>query len=296
MRTLHIDSGREMQGGQWQAIYLIERLRGAILLARQGSPLFVEAAGRGIDVRPLSLKGLAAAAGHADLVHAHDARAHTMAALTGTMLAANPPLVVSRRVAFPVKRSRVSRWKYGRAALFLAVSRSVAERLEDAGVSRERIRVVYDGVPVPLAAAAPQAGRVVALVSKPVEIPGISVDLTRNLWQDLATASVFVYKSELEGLGSAALAAMAMGVPLVASSVGGLPEVVEHERTGILVHDGDFATPVRRLLADPEWARRMGRAGRERVQNKFSVEVMVEATVAAYREVCRGLTGGVAGC
>jgi starch synthase len=126
---------------------------------------------------------------------------------------------------------------------------------------------------------------VVALASKPVEISGIPVDLTTDLWRDLSTASVFVYKSDMEGLGSAALAAMAAGVPVVASDVGGLPEVVESGATGFLVSDGDFATPVRRLLGDPALAARMSQAARERVLQQFSVERMAEKTVAAYHEV-----------
>jgi glycosyltransferase involved in cell wall biosynthesis len=126
---------------------------------------------------------------------------------------------------------------------------------------------------------------VIALVSKPVEIPGISVDLTNDLWRDLSTASVFVYKSDMEGLGSGVLAAMAAGVPVVASNVGGLPEVVESGKTGFLVSDGDFGTPVRRLLDDVALAAQMSRAARERVQQQFTVERMVEKTVQAYREV-----------
>jgi glycosyltransferase involved in cell wall biosynthesis len=78
---------------------------------------------------------------------------------------------------------------------------------------------------------------------------------------------------------------MAAGVPVVASSVGGLPEVVESGKTGFLVTDDDFATPVRRLLDDPDLAAEMGRAGRERAQREFSVEGMVEKTVRVYREV-----------
>jgi hypothetical protein len=279
VRTLHVDCGREMRGGQWQALYLIERLSDAVLLARAGSPLFEEAARRELDVRALSVRALLSAAKQADLVHVHDARAHTLAAIAGVA-----PLVVSRRVAFPVKRGFVSSWKYAQAALYVAVSKYVAARLLDAGIQGAKIRVVHDGVPIP-AAAVPQPGRVVALASKPVELPGISVDLTSNLWQDLSTASVFVYKSDMEGLGSGALAAMAAGVPVVASSVGGLPEVVESGKTGFLVGDGDFATPVRRLLAEAELAAAMSRAGRERVRMEFSVEGMVEKTVDAYREV-----------
>ena len=279
MRTLHVDSGREMRGGQWQALYLVERLSDAVLLARAGSPLFEEAARRKLTVRALSFRALAMAARETDLVHVHDARAHTLAAIAGVA-----PLVVSRRVAFPVKRGFFSSWKYARATLYLAVSKYVVARLMDAGIRGAKIRVVHDGVPL-AEPARPQPGRVVALASKPIEIPGISVDLTSDLWQDLSTASVCVYKSDLEGLGSGALAAMAAGVPVVASSVGGLPEVVESGKTGFLVTDDDFATPVRRLLDDPDLAAEMGRAGRERAQREFSVEGMVEKTVRVYREV-----------
>ena len=288
MRTLHVDSGREMRGGQWQALYLIERLSDAVLLTWAGSPLFEEATRRKLDVRSLTFPALTVAVKQADLVHVHDARSHTWAAVAWGMewrgVARKAPLVVSRRVAFPVKRGFFSHWKYAQADLYIAVSQYVAARLRDAGISDIIVRVVHDGVPIP-ERACPQAGRVVALASKPVEIPGISVDLTTDLWRDLSTASVFVYKSDMEGLGSAALAAMAAGVPVVASNVGGLPEVVESGKTGFLVSDGDFATPVRRLLEDTELAARMSQAARERVQQQFSVERMVEKTVSAYREV-----------
>jgi hypothetical protein len=268
-----------MRGGQWQALYLVEGLTDAVLLARAGSPLFEEATKRKLDVRALTFRRLKAAARQADLVHVHDAHAHTSAAIAGAA-----PLVVSRRVAFPVKRGFFSLWKYARAALYIAVSKYVAARLMDTGIRGAKIRVVHDGVPIP-EPACPRASRVVALASKPVEIPGISVELTTDLWRDLATASVFVYKSDMEGLGSAALAAMAAGVPVVASSVGGLPEVVESGKTGFLVSDGDFGTPVRRLLEDAGLAAQMSRVARERVQREFSVERMVEKTVSAYREV-----------
>jgi hypothetical protein len=277
-----------MRGGQWQALYLVERLTDAVLLAWAGSPLFEEATRRKLDVRALTFPALTAAAKQADLVHVHDARSHTWAAITWGMrwkgVARMAPLVVSRRVAFPVKRGFFSHWKYAQADLFIAVSKYVAAQLRDAGISDIIIRVVHDGVPIP-EPACPQSGRVVALMSKSVEIPGISVDVTTDLWRELSTASVFVYKSDMEGLGSGVLAAMAAGVPVVASNVGGLPEVVESGKTGFLVGDGDFATPVRRLLDDAGLAARMSQAARERVQREFSVEGMVEKTVRAYHEV-----------
>jgi hypothetical protein len=280
MRTLHVDAGRQMGGGQWQALYLIERLAEAVLLAPADSPLFREACIKRLDVHPLTFSVLFSAARRADLVHVHEARAHTLAALAG-----GPPLVVARRVHFPVRRSIASRWKYGRAALYLAVSKFVASSLEASGVAKNRIRLVYDGVPIPPDPARPQPGRVIALANKPVEIPGINVHLASNLWQELSTAAVFVYKSESEPLGSAALVAMASGVPVVASGTGGLPEIVEHERTGLLVNNGDFASAVRRLLDDPRLAAELGRAGREHVQRGFSADQMTENTMRVYHEV-----------
>src|SRR5271155_2010500 len=161
MKTLHVDTGHEMHGGQWQVIYLIERLRDATLLAEEGSGVFLEARKRGLDVRSLSFVAAARMARSYDLVHAHDARAHTLAAAIPGIR-----LVVSRRVAFPVNRGVLSRLKYSRADVYLAVSHYVAQQLQDAGVAREKIRVVYDGVPlVDLA----RGDHVVALASKGVE-------------------------------------------------------------------------------------------------------------------------------
>ena len=124
--------------------------------------------------------------------------------------------------------------------------------------------MVYDGVPIPPARDIPSRGRVVVRRRvNPSSFPESPCIFRTNLFDDLSTASVFLYVSEMEGLGSAALAAMAAGVPVVASGVGGLPEVVEHERTGLIVRDGDFAGAVRRLLeipsSRPNWARPGGR-------------------------------------
>jgi glycosyltransferase involved in cell wall biosynthesis len=301
MKILHLDHGREMQGGQWQVLYLTERLQKLTrdyegrLFADLHSPLFEKAEALEIDVRPWT--SLEENWRWADLVHAHDAKAHSFSAwhnrlprkpsapLWFSTWMLRKPLVVSRRVGFPVQGSLLSRWKYRQPQLYLAVSRYVAAGLQKAGIPEAIIRVVYDGVPVPKTPSTLEPGRVIALAGKPIQIPGIPIHLTTDLWQDLSTASVFVYRSEMEGLGSAALAAMAAGVPVVASNVGGLPEAVEHERTGFLVSDGDFATPIRRLLANPSEAGEMGRSGRERVENNFTVVIMIEKTLAAYKEV-----------
>ncbi len=288
MKTLHIDTGRQMGGGQWQALYLVERLDHAALLAPEASPLLAEARKRGVEARPLLLRSLAQAARAVDVVHAHDARAHTLAAAVPGLT-----LVVARRVAFPVNSGLLSRLKYARATRYLAVSRYVAVQLEQAGVPPEKISVVYDGVPL----VEPSRGdEVVALASKETElvrraaeIARVEIRFTTQFWQDLSKAGIFVYASRMEGLGSAALAAMSAGVAVIASNVGGLAEAVEHERTGILVENRaeEFASAITRLHDHPELAREMGRRGRERVEKQFTIDIMVRQTQAAYAEALR---------
>ena len=152
MNILHLDTGREMRGGQWQALLLMQALarRGhrQQLLGRAGSPLLEQAHRAGFCSEAVRC-GLRLPA--ADVVHAHDAGAHTAAAWR----ARSAPLVVSRRVAFPVGRGWFSKRKYARAERYIAVSQYVARELAFAGVPQERIAVVFDGVRLPdLSAAA----------------------------------------------------------------------------------------------------------------------------------------------
>jgi glycosyltransferase involved in cell wall biosynthesis len=91
-----------------------------------------------------------------------------------------------------------------------------------------------------------------------------------------------------ELLGLAAIEAMASGTPVVASRLGGLPEVVEHEVTGFLVEPGNTAELRDRLsqvLGDRSLAERLGRNARERVLERFTWEACAERCLAAYSEL-----------
>ncbi len=108
--------------------------------------------------------------------------------------------------------------------------------------------------------------------------------------QLLTHAAVFVCPSVYEPLGIVNLEAMACGTPVVASRVGGIPEVVDHGRTGLLVDvDGDFEAGLARaidsVLADPDAARALGEAGRVRAVGEFGWDAVARRTVALYAEI-----------
>ncbi len=109
---------------------------------------------------------------------------------------------------------------------------------------------------------------------------------------EIATAmsaiDIVVLPSLWEGLPVSLLEAMAMKKPVIASRVGGIPEVVVPGETGILIPPGDaqaLANAAIHLLTDPERASAMGRAGYERVQRNFTIETVVTATEALYEQL-----------
>ena len=342
MNILHLDSGRQLRGGQWQVLLLMQALsrRGhrQQLLARPASPLLERAQRAGLVAEPLRPGWRLAATGSfdADIIHAHDAASHTAAVLRRR----RAPLVVSRRVAFPVGRGLPSRWKYARAARYIAVSDYVARQLRSAGIAEERIAVVFDGVSLPALAQGGEqraafrrrcnlsgdgfvVGALTSLREKPI-LPLLeaaegrqrlhlliaSADNAEPLVRRGAFAGAgnihflrpeedispflfaldaFVHLSDSEGLGSAALLAMAHGLPVVASNVGGLPEIVRHGETGLLVgnHASEVGAALEKLLAERELAAGMGRRAREFIEARATDDIMAEASERVYLEALR---------
>ncbi|WP_427007623.1 glycogen synthase [Pseudarthrobacter sp. H2] len=123
-----------------------------------------------------------------------------------------------------------------------------------------------------------------------------------ELVQVLSHATAFACPSIYEPLGIVNLEAMACGAAVVASATGGIPEVVQHGETGLLVQieqvtDGtgtpldpekfvtEFAAALTEVVSDPARARAMGQAGRRRAEEHFSWESITETTLEVYRSV-----------
>jgi N-acetyl-alpha-D-glucosaminyl L-malate synthase BshA len=101
-------------------------------------------------------------------------------------------------------------------------------------------------------------------------------------------ADVFLLPSELESFGLSALEAMASGVPVVGSDVGGLPEVVKHAESGYLLPVGDvegMAARTLEILKDDERRREMGQAGRRRAEALFGADRVVSQYERYYEKV-----------
>jgi L-malate glycosyltransferase len=129
-----------------------------------------------------------------------------------------------------------------------------------------------------------------------VKLLGRIDDARELLW----ASDVFAMPSLKEGLGVAALEAMASALPVIASDVGGLREVVEDDRSGIVVPPANpkaIASAIERLVESNELRSQMGAAARARVVENYSMEKMAARTLALYRACVRETRderGGVA--
>jgi L-malate glycosyltransferase len=106
----------------------------------------------------------------------------------------------------------------------------------------------------------------------------------------LSAMDAFVMCSDYEGLPVALLEAMAMECAVLSSRVGGIPEAIQHEQSGLLFESGntdELAAQAIRLAGDASLRRRLARAARQRVSTQFNIVAMVQRTEGLYRELLR---------
>ena len=106
----------------------------------------------------------------------------------------------------------------------------------------------------------------------------------------LTGIDIFALASREEGMPNAVLEAMATALPVVATAIGGTPEIIEHDVSGLLIPPGDvgaLAASIEALLENPAKAAAMATAARHRVAESFSIETMVRRTQDLYEELLR---------
>jgi glycosyltransferase involved in cell wall biosynthesis len=158
------------------------------------------------------------------------------------------------------------------ARIVLSTSRLTRQKGIDVAV--RALSLLPDDVVLVVLGEGPQRA---ALEAPRVHLPGRVPDVAA--W--LRRASVYVQPSRWEGFGLGVLEAMVCGLPVVATNVSSLPELVVDGETGILVPPDDpaaLARGIERALAEPE----LGAAGRERARREFSVAAMADRTAALY--------------
>ncbi len=359
LTIVHLDTGRELRGGQRQLLRLAQGLRARghqqLLVCREGSALERRAATEGfsaftlLEHDPGDAHGILQLRSHLEtwpheILHAHDGRAQTLAWLASVGTPARR--VASRRVTFLPSDSWTYRLKYSYTCHgVIAVSEFVRGLLLRAGVPAERIALIPDGIEIPsrlldpaakaqvrarygmrqadfvlghLGAFTPEKGQDVALEALELlrarlpsaklllggagptrTSPAMKALLARtaarahlcgdieNLDDFYPALDLFIMPSRSEGLGSAALHAMAYGLPVIASNVGGLPEIVAEGENGWLVTPGSphaLAEAIVAAAANPERLRQFGEKGRERARG-FSTDIMTGRTEAFYQDL-----------
>jgi len=366
LKVLHLDTGRDLRGGQWQLLMLARSLQKReceqLIVCPEGSPLAAEAANSGLEAWGAPLHGLASlktltrlrhtiANRGFNVLHAHDGRAQTISWLA--TCGASVCRVASRRVTFLPRSPFIHRIKYTHTCHgVIAVSSFVREMLIQSGIPPGRIEMIPDGVSIPeslpdsyrraelrrmwqleetdfvighAGAFTAEKGHAVllkafyaALASVPnarlllagdgplrkslqaewrSEVAGGRVQFLgylSNLSPMMNCLDLFIMPSLKEGFGSSAIIAMAHGVPVAASRVGGLPEAVEDGKTGWLVPPDDAPALARAIIvAAADGGRRLeiGKNAREKAR-LFSDDIMAERTINFYRRTLQKISRG----
>jgi glycosyltransferase involved in cell wall biosynthesis len=351
---VHVASGREWRGGQRQVWLLARELArrdiSQVVVTSTGSELAHRLTHDGIRVHPgrwkigLDLRVVPAILGELRppvVLHAHDSHALTLAGLSA--LIRRTPVVVTRRVTFPLQR----KFFYHRACRIIAISRAVREALQRDGIPSERMVVIPSAVDpgvsecrelnvraehqipstarlaVHFGALTPEKDHRTLILAAArlvrdlpdlhwviagegplrreleAQIQGLAVQDRIHLigalddpHRLLTAADIFVLSSVSEGLGSSILAAMVRGVPVVATRVGGVPDLLE-AGAGIMVPPGDpaaIAAAVRRVLTDQSLRASLVNTARRKVK-RFSAAAMADQVMTVYRSCAHSLDG-----
>ena len=345
----HVNLAHGFRGGERQTELLIQALAEhyalpQILVCREDSPLIEHLSGLpGLEILALKNKPDARLSGHlrlkrhCALMHAHEARAAQWVYLHSLLYPV--PYIITRRVPERIRDNALNRRINGKAAALVAISKAIAQGLEQQFKrSVEIIPSVNAGfAPNPEISAQLQAqyadhfviGQVGALVDRhkgqsvtlkaaallKEQIPDLKVlflgagedeaqlqQLAHDLGVDaeflgfkdnvadyLPCFDVFAFPSNYEGLGSVLLDVMAAKVPIVAARTGGIPDIVIHEHSGLLIEPQDsaaLAADILRIKEDPKLRTKLVQGGLQ-VAAEHSPAHMAASYLALYQRLLK---------
>lgn len=357
-RILHISTPKSWRGGEQQLAYLLEELKGKcenFVICTEDSEMSKYCESRGHDfmtakkrfsLDPAFASTVISFCKEKDiqLIHTHDSHAHSLAILAAKLFGNDIPIVVSRRVDFPIERSWFSHFKYNHPLVrrILCVSEEIkhitAKGLNDPSV----LRTVYSGIDLNkfsvrsgklrrelgisddtyiigntsaladhkdyftfvdaaeialkedpdllflIIGKGPKEDEISSYIRvKELENSIKMIGFRNDIPQILADLDLFMITSKTEGLGTSILDAFASGVPVLATDAGGIPELVDNGKSGVLCEVGDkrnLATELLRLRKDLALRQLLIEGAREKVK-QFSKSKTAEETLKVYSEL-----------
>lgn len=357
LKVLHVDPERKWGGGEVQVLgllgYLAQKGHTLDLLTHPQGLLWQQASKLRIQTLPLKVRNdfdwrpvpgirKLIRRGQYDIVHLHTKRAHALS-LWMPRMERGPKYLVTRRMDYPERKNRYTRYLYNHCVHgIVAISQSIVDRLVDAGVERERIRLIHSGIdPTRYRAVSHRlmgcpdrtvVGTVATLgkrkghsclfeAARLLKEQGFKIQFrlagdgalradleemvsrldlkdevvfcgfVSDIPSFLSEIDLFVLPSLYEGLGVSVLEAMAARKAVIASRVGGIPDVVMDSVTGLLVPPADagaLAAAMRQLLCEPERMREMGNRAAKHVEENFSLERMAMKNEDYYYALIEG--------
>lgn len=357
-RILHISTADSWRGGEQQLAYLLEELQDRchqVVICAEGSEMQAHCEAKGyphetakkrISIDPGFARAIKKSCSdhQIELIHTHDSHAHSLSIIAASIFGNSVPIVVSRRVDFPIQKSWFSQFKYnhGHVKRILCVSKEIM-RITAQGINDlSKLKTVYSGID--RHKFSPRSGKLrkelgikeetfligntsaladhkdyftwidaaekalrmdpklrFLIIGKGPKEDELSsylrlknlgdavrmIGFRKDIPQILADLDLFMITSKTEGLGTSIIDAFAAGVPVLATKAGGIPELVEDEKTGLLCEIEDasaFAERVIRLKSDPELRQKLKRGAAEKVKD-FCKSKTADDTFAVYSDL-----------
>ncbi len=329
MKVLHISTATSWRGGEQQICNLVRGLNQLGVESHLWYPLDAPIGDRfeGATLRPYkkrmaldpisSYKIVRYCKFHGvDLIHAHDAHAHNLVWLASSMFSIDLPIIVNRRVDFPIKKGSYMKYNAKGISAYICVSHAVKKVLYPMIKQKEKLHVVHSAIDVARLMSntkqdylrtrfgIPKSYKIVGNVAAIADhkdyptflatakilkenYPGkikflaiggdgglmtkmkqlseslglmndvIFTGYIKHVKSYISELDVLLFTSKMEALGTSILDVMASKVPIVATRAGGIPEMITHEKNGLLANVGDVETladSVIKVLKQPSFS------------------------------------------